>query len=182
MVYLKVFNMKCNFSKYVEKPVKLFVMGSPANFWREEVEWPLTRSSTLNYFLHSKGKANSLYGNGSLHTNPPKEDIKEEFDEYIYDPLNPVPTKGGCTMGAGTEQITSLIYYVEWSMGVFDQREVEMREDVLVYTSEPLASIVEITGSVTATIWASSSCQGNTVCIGLANNRHGLDCQVGLCT
>lgn len=126
-----------------ESPIRLFVMGS--NTWREEQEWPLARTEFTAYFLRSKGRANSLRGDGELKM----EGVpgNEPPDEYVYDPMFPVPTNGGnnCCFPE----------IVAW--GGYDQTQVEQREDVLVYTSQPLAEDVEVTGPVVAKIYASSS-------------------------
>ncbi len=121
-----------------EPPVYLFVMGD--NKWRQENEWPLARTNYTRYYLHSGGDANTRRGDGSLSTIPPGE---ETPDQYVYDPANPAPTAGGNTL---------IIDY-----GVFDQGGVEDRPDVLVYTSEPLERDLEITGPISAKIFAASS-------------------------
>ena len=41
--------------------------------------------------------------------------------------------------------------------GVLDQRAIEAREDVLVYTSDPLERDTEVTGYVTLDLWAATS-------------------------
>jgi putative CocE/NonD family hydrolase len=117
-------------------PVRIFVMGE--NKWRDEQEWPLARAKPTAYYLRSAGSANTLDGDGRLSSSPPGT---EKADAYVYDPWNPVPT------GAigGYSRIPS------------DQRAIEARSDVLVYTSEPLASDVEVTGPVSLTVWVSSS-------------------------
>jgi putative CocE/NonD family hydrolase len=117
-----------------EPPIKIFVMGS--NRWRYEQEWPLARTEYTPYYLHSLGGANSLNGNGTLNQRAP---ASENPDFYIYDPSNPVTD-----------------FHFEES-GPRDQRPIEIRNDVLVYTSEPLAADLEVTGPITAEIWASSS-------------------------
>ncbi len=116
-----------------EPPIKIFVMGD--NTWRYEQEWPLARTEFTPFYLHSQGEANSLNGDGSLDRQQP---AAETPDRYIYDPANPVTD------------------YTERS-GPRDQRPVEVRNDVLVFTSEPLASDLEATGPIEAEIWASSS-------------------------
>lgn len=121
-----------------EAPIRLFVMGE--NRWRDEDEWPLARTRYTNLYLHSEGKANSLRGNGRLSFTPPGE---EPPDRYLYDPHDPVPTRGGTTLGL--------------AMGVFDQRKIEERADVLVYTSEELTAPVEITGPIVLKLFAASS-------------------------
>jgi len=117
-----------------EPPIKIFVMGS--NRWRYEQEWPLARTKYTPYYLHSRGGANSLNGDGTLDRNMP---ASEDPDLYVYDPSNPVTD-----------------FRFEES-GPRDQRPIETRNDVLVYTSEPLADDLEVTGPITAEIWASSS-------------------------
>lgn len=117
-----------------EPPVKIFVMGD--NIWRDELEWPLARTESTSYYLHSQGSANSLNGIGTLSMEKPQ---KEKPDHYTYDPANPV---------------TDLDFE---EPGPRDFRPVEIRSDVLVYTSEPLSKNMEVTGPITAEIWASSS-------------------------
>ena len=121
-----------------EAPVKIFVMG--ANVWRDEQEWPLARTHYTPYYLHSQGQANSLRGDGRLDPVVPGE---EPADRFIYDPHDPVPTCGGNTL---------II-----PMGVQDQRQVETRQDVLVYTSAPLTTPLEVTGPLVVTLFAASS-------------------------
>lgn len=115
-----------------EPPVKIFVMGD--NKWRFENEWPLARTQYVNYYLDSKGHANTLSGDGILDVRLSEE---SGFDMYVYDPAKPVLTIG--------------------SMGPYDQQELEKRNDVLVYTTSPLKKDTEVTGPVTAVIYASSS-------------------------
>jgi uncharacterized protein len=124
------------------KPVKIFVMG--ANQWRDEEAWPLARAKNTKYFLHSTGKANSLRGNGSLSTATPG---KESADQYVYDPGNPVPTVGGPLCCDGTRL----------PPGPRDQRSVEGRDDVLVYSTPPMAEDTEVTGPVNLELYVKSS-------------------------
>ncbi|HAL48711.1 MAG TPA: X-Pro dipeptidyl-peptidase [Dehalococcoidia bacterium] len=126
-----------------DKPVRIFVMGE--NVWRSEDEWPLSRANIVNFYLHSAGKANSLSGDGRLSQELPNGE--EEPDVYAYNPLNPVPTLGGglcCDVGF-------------MAAGVYDQRRVEGRDDVLVYSTPPLGRDVEVTGPISVTLFASSS-------------------------
>jgi putative CocE/NonD family hydrolase len=125
-------------SIFAEPPIRLFVMGT--NQWRDEYEWPLARTRYIPYYFRSRGKANSLQGDGALSPEAPSE---EPADHYRYDPADPVPTCGGNT----------LIIPV----GVKDQREVEARQDVLVYTSEPMEKPLEVTGPLKVVLYASSS-------------------------
>jgi hypothetical protein len=125
-----------------EPPVRIFVLGD--NVWRDENEWPLARTKYTKYYLHSGGRANSRFGNGVLSTEIPGE---EETDAYLYDPRNPVPIaaeKGG-------------FGELALGYGVADQQKVEERSDVLVYTSEPLKTDLEVTGPIVVKLWAASS-------------------------
>lgn len=124
-----------------EAPIKLFVMGE--NVWRDEYEWPLARTNFTPYYLHSQGYANTHQGDGVLSTIMPDQ---EAADRYTYDPLNPVITKGG-----------SIMMPPDFSSGAFDQKEIESRHDVLVYTTPVLEEDVEVTGPVKVKLWASSS-------------------------
>jgi putative CocE/NonD family hydrolase len=129
-------------NQFAGKPVKLFVMG--ANQWRDEDDWPLARARNTKYFLHSDGKANSLRGSGTLSTTAP---AAETPDQYVFDPANPVPTIGGplCCDGSHLKP------------GPRDQRPVEARDDVLVYSTPPLAADMEVTGPVTLELYVKSS-------------------------
>lgn len=125
-----------------ESAVRLFVMGS--NQWRDESEWPLKGTEWRRYYLHSRGRANSMYGDGALSTEAP---ASEPADSYLYNPNDPVPTVGGglcCYPGA-------------LQGGAFDQQSVEHRADVLVYSTEPLPDDLEVTGPIELTLYASSS-------------------------
>ena len=121
-----------------EPPVRIFVMGEDR--WRDEQEWPLARTHYTRYYLHSNGAAKTYHGNGTLSTIPPDD---ERPDVYTYDPEDPVPTLGGCTL---------II-----PQGVYDQRPAEERQDVLVYTSEPLERDLEVTGPLVVKLFAAST-------------------------
>jgi uncharacterized protein len=122
-----------------EPPVRIFVMG--ANRWRDEHEWPPARAKRVRYFLHSKGRANSSYGDGLLATAGPSSD--EPRDRYTSDPRRPVPFITDPTFA----QIG----------GPDDYRPVERRDDVLVYSTEPLGEDTEVTGPVRVRLYAASS-------------------------
>jgi uncharacterized protein len=123
-------------------PLRIFVMG--ANHWRDEYEWPLNRTRFTGYYLHSGGSANTLHGDGSLSPIPPGG---EPPDHFLYDPHSPTPSRGGglCCWNPALPP------------GVFDQREIEERQDVLVYSSAPLEQDIEVTGPVVLHLWAASS-------------------------
>ncbi len=121
-----------------EPPVRLFIMGE--NEWRDENEWPLARTRWTHYYLHSEGRANSHFGDGTLSTDSPHA---EAPDRYRYDPERPVPFI--------TDKTSAQIG------GPDDYAAVERREDVLVYVTTPLANDTEITGPVRLELYASSS-------------------------
>ena len=123
-----------------ERPVNIFVMGE--NRWRAEAEWPLARARDTRFYLDSNGSANSRFGGGSLSEQLP---VSETADTFVYDPNNPVPTYGG-----------NVSMYPSTS-GPRDQRSLQERADVLVYTSEALDDDMEITGRVIAKLFASST-------------------------
>ena len=125
-----------------EPPVKIFVMGD--DVWRDENEWPLARAQNTRYYLHSGGSANTLHGDGSLSTDAPSD---ESPDVFLYNPANPVPTRGG--------QLCCNPYFA--ANGAYDQNEIEARPDVLVYSTPVLERDVEVTGPVTVTLWAATS-------------------------
>ena len=122
-----------------EPPVRIFIMGE--NVWRYENEWPLARARYTKYYLHSNGRANSMYGDGFLNTKAP--DTSEPSDSYVYDPNDPVPSAA-----------EDLWYFLDV---VKDQRIVEKRDDVLVYTTPPLRESVEVTGPLSVKLYASST-------------------------
>ena len=124
-----------------QPPVQIFVMGS--NVWREEREWPPARTRHIRYYLASNGHANSIYGDGLLESSPQARAFP---DQFTYDPLKPVPTMGGAVC------CNPAIF--PW--GPMDQRAVERRRDVLVYTSAALAEDLEVTGKVQVVLRASS--------------------------
>jgi putative CocE/NonD family hydrolase len=125
-----------------DKPVKIFVMGK--NVWREEDDWPLARAQSTRYYLHSAGNANGLAGDGVLKTTAPQSEHADHFD---YDPADPVPTRGGPLCCDS----------VHIAPGPRDQRPVEARADVLVYTTPAFKEDFEVTGPVTLDLYASSS-------------------------
>ncbi len=119
-----------------EPPVKLFIMGE--NRWRDESEWPLARAEYTPFYLHSDGG----HGGGALSREAPGD---ETPDRYTYDPADPVPTLGGAILMNGL-----------YGPGVKDQRPIEARPDVLVYTSAPLVEDTEVTGPIVVKLWAIS--------------------------
>lgn len=124
-----------------EPPVMIFVMGSDR--WRTEMDWPLAAARTQAYYLHSTGQANTLNGDGVLSLDAPGD---ESPDVYLYNPLRPVPTVGGQVILPGAN-----------AAGPRDQRSVEIRDDVLVYSTPVLERPVEVIGPVELHLFAASS-------------------------
>ena len=128
-----------------EPPVDLFVFGD--NAWRKESAWPLARAVQTNWYLTSAGRANTSAGDGVLDTVPPNAGAAgpsaAAVDTFTYDPANPTPY-------------------------LIDSRELETslnedftslnatRRDALVFTSKPLAKPIEVTGQMSAALWAAT--------------------------
>jgi putative CocE/NonD family hydrolase len=123
-------------------PVKVFVMG--ANRWREMRQWPPEDAHTVSLYLDSKGHANTLNGDGSLGPKPARRTAE---DRYQYDPRNATPTAGGA--------VCCNPRVFPW--GPMDQRRVEARGDVLVYSTKTLKRDVEVVGPVTLVLYASTT-------------------------
>jgi putative CocE/NonD family hydrolase len=121
-----------------EPPFDDFVLGD--NTWRAEAAWPVARARPTAWYLASGGRANTSAGDGTLDTLPP---TGAPADTFTYDPADPTPY-------------------------LIDSRELETslnedfsglnaaRHDALVFTSRPLTQPVEVTGPMTATLWAST--------------------------
>jgi len=122
--------------------VQYYTMG--LNQWQQAEQWPPEAAEMTTYFLTSKGSANSLYGDGKLSLSQPGEDTPA--DQFVYDPMNPVMSYGGnvCCTGNAIKG------------GAYDQREMETRNDILVYTSEPLEEGVEVSGFIETQLFVAS--------------------------
>lgn len=135
-----------------DPPVYVFVMGR--NRWHAEQDWPLPQTRWTKYYLKSGGQANSTGGDGLLSASPPQtntktqreacKDVKTEaeFDAYVYDPAK--PTRSLFTGGHLED-------------GAVDTRQSSSGPDVLVYTTAPLEEDIEITGPITAKLYAATS-------------------------
>ena len=121
--------------------VRYYTMG--INKWQTSDSWPPKGAAPVTYYLSSGGKANTLYGDGALTTTMPG---KDRADSFTYDPMNPVPSHGGnvCCTGNAVQG------------GAFDQRVMEARNDILVYSTEPLKEGVEVSGPIEVTLYVSS--------------------------
>jgi len=132
--------------------VRYYSMG--LNRWLTAVTWPPAGARPVTYYLASGGRAATLNGDGALVETAPANDAP---DGFAYDPMNPVPSYGGnvcCTGNAVTG-------------GAFDQRKMESRPDILVYTSEPLKEGIEVSGPVTPTIYVSSDVKDTDITVKL---------------
>lgn len=123
--------------------VQYYLMGK--NEWRSASAWPPAGMRTLKYYLSSHGRANSRFGDGALSSEPPGQSLAT--DRFVYDPATPVPSTIG-PKGSPSGGPMS---------GPVDHRELEMRQDVLVYTSRPLTEDVEMTGPIEVVLYVSSS-------------------------
>ena len=115
-----------------------FVFGD--NVWRKEAAWPIARAVPTKWYVSSGGRANTSHGNGILDTIPPRA---APSDTFTYDPGNPTPY-------------------------LIDSRELETslnedfshlnatRRDAVVFTSKPLTKPIEVTGQMSATLWAAT--------------------------
>ena len=127
-------------------------------------EFPLPNTRMTRFDLRSRGHANTRLGDGVLatgrdhgeHDDGEHDDGDREGEEggrsrgadhFVYDPRNPVPTRGG-NMCCDPSVLPA---------GAHDQSEIELRNDVLVYTSAPLDRDLAVIGPVTVKLWAATS-------------------------
>ncbi|MDT0551989.1 CocE/NonD family hydrolase [Urechidicola vernalis] len=121
--------------------VQYYLMGK--NEWKSSESWPPAETEMTTFYLNSNGNANTLHGDGVLASKKAKQDNP---DGFFYDPLNPVDSYGGnvCCTGNAVEG------------GAFDQQGMEMRNDILVYTTDTLEEGVEVSGFINTTLYVSS--------------------------
>ncbi len=136
--------LKGNQNDFAKKTPKVQYYTMGINKWQEAETWPPAKAESVTYFLNSGGNANSLYGDGVL--SRIAADKKSISDGFTYDPLNPVNSYGGnvCCTGTAIQG------------GAFDQRKMETRNDILVYTSEPLIEGIEVSGFIESTLYVGS--------------------------
>ncbi|HTT64361.1 MAG TPA: CocE/NonD family hydrolase [Bryobacteraceae bacterium] len=129
-----------------EARVRVFLMG--VNRWRDAEEWP-PRARLERFYLRSRGHANTLAGDGRLDLRAPADSsaAASAADRFVFDPQDPVPTAGGA--------VCCNPKVFPW--GPTDQRAVERRRDVLVYTTAPLRRDVEVIGTVRVVLFAATS-------------------------
>jgi putative CocE/NonD family hydrolase len=123
--------------------VKYYTMGS--NEWQTAATWPPENAEMQTWYLESNEGANSLFGDGILRKNA-KGPQRSGSDSFTYDPMNPVMSYGGnvCCTGNAIEG------------GAFDQQQMETRQDILVYTSDPLEKGMEVSGFIETELYVSS--------------------------
>ena len=121
--------------------VRYYTMGM--NKWQTSDSWPPRGAETLKYYLSSGGNANTAKGDGVLTTKPPKQD---KPDAFSYDPMNPVPSHGGNVCCTGNAVVG----------GALDQQKMEERDDILVYTTEPLKEGMEVSGPIELSLFVST--------------------------
>ena len=121
--------------------VQYYTMG--LNQWQHSETWPPEGAEMVTYYLNSRGSANSRFGDGTLSAKKPG---KDNPDGFTYDPMNPVPSYGGnvCCTGNAVQG------------GSFDQQDMEARNDILVYSTEPLSEDTEVSGFIESTLYVSS--------------------------
>src|SRR5262249_58386604 len=115
---------------------------------------PPQGAQRMTLYLSSRGKANTLRGDGGLAAASPDTDVP---DSFTYDPMNPVPSHGGNVCSTGNA-VTG---------GAFDQRKMEERPEILVYSSEVLKEGIEVSGLIEATLFVSSDVKDTDVTIKL---------------
>lgn len=123
-----------------EPPVRLFYMG--INKWRNETDWPIPGTQYQQLYISSTTSANSVRGDGKITLAKP---VKAGKDMYRYDPDNPIKTLGGNNC-CGTPTLA----------GPKDQRPLEQKQDVLVYTSDFLDTTLTIAGPVKMKLFAAT--------------------------
>jgi uncharacterized protein len=121
--------------------VRYYTMG--INKWQSSDTWPPRGAQPMSLFLSSGGKANTLNGDGALTNSPPATDSPDRFE---YDPMKPAPSHGGNVCCTGNAV----------AGGAFDQRKIEERPDILVYSTEPLKEGIEVSGPIEVTLYVSS--------------------------
>jgi len=128
---------------HVVVPVKYFSMGD--NVWHRTTTWPPPRFESTSFYLHSRGQANTAGGDGTLDRTPPAE--KETADSFRADPDDPSPA---CPVTTSRPVMAAT-----WAP--VDQRPIEQRQDVLVYTSAAFAKPLTFAGDATAKLFVSAN-------------------------
>ncbi|WP_192349350.1 CocE/NonD family hydrolase [Algoriphagus sp. Y33] len=134
--------------------IQYYTMGS--NKWQTSEVWPPAEAVMTTMYLDSEGKANTLNGDGKLSVKRPRKDTPDTFQ---YDPMNPVTSYGGNVCCTGNA--------IDGNGGSYDQSEMELREDILVYTSDVLEEGIEVSGFIESYLYLSSDAKDTDVTIKL---------------
>ena len=133
--------------------VQYYTMGS--NKWQSSETWPPENSKMTTFYLSSNGNANTLNGDGALTSL--KRKIVNNKDSFTYDPMNPIKSNGGgvCCSGNAIQG------------GAFDQQEMELNENILVYSTDELKDGMEVSGFINSTLYLSSDVKDTDITIKL---------------
>lgn len=125
-----------------EPPVTLFVMG--VNRWISAEAWPLPDTHLTPFYLREgrAADAEQKSARGWLSLDSPNREVSDAYD---YDPADPVLSRGG-----------NLLTHPVYGVGPHDQREIEKRPDVLLYTSDVLEEDLTVIGPIIAKLYVSS--------------------------
>lgn len=151
-LYLNWFNhwLKGEKNDVLRQPkVTVAVMG--AGRWVTADRWPLPGTQSQTYVLSAERGANSLFGDGRLGAG---SDSSRPWDELIADPRMPVQSRGGGCCDPDASR---------------DQREVEARNDVLVYSSEPLKTGLSVVGEIGVTLFVSANVKDTDLALKLVD-------------
>ena len=121
--------------------VRYYTMG--LNKWQSSDTWPPKGATSMTFFLSSGGNANTMSGDGVLTSAAPSTD---KPDKFTYDPMHPVTSYGGNVCCQGNAVVP----------GSMDQRKMETRPDILVFTSEAFKEGVEFSGPIVPSLFVSS--------------------------
>jgi putative CocE/NonD family hydrolase len=146
--------LKSEASPVLEKQPKVLYYTMGMNKWQSSETWPPAGAQPMTMYLTSAGKANTLNGDGALTAAAPASDAP---DRFTYDPASPVPSHGGNVCCTGNAVVG----------GAMDQRKMEERPDILVYSSEPLKDGVEVSGPIEVTLYVSSDVKDTDVSVKL---------------
>src|SRR5689334_6617103 len=146
--------LKGEASPALEKQPKVLYYTLGLNKFQSSETWPPAGAKPMTLYLTSAGKANTLNGDGKLTAAVPSSDTP---DNFTYDPASPVPSYGGNVCCTGNAVVG----------GAMDQRKMEERPDILVYSSEPLKEPVEVSGPIEVTLYVSADVKDTDVTVKL---------------
>jgi uncharacterized protein len=126
---------------------QFFILGEDR--WMQSEQWPPYATKKRNYYLIAQQGANSKTGDGELVSLANQSQLRSKTkDQFVYDPRNPVPSRGGPVCCVDDPKVRS---------GAVDQTDVESRPDVLVYTTQPLTQALRIVGPISLQLVVSSN-------------------------